>query len=64
VRKLLGTSSAPPPTKQAAPTRVVPSEKPAQPYTVSVFHGNQLTQHDFVQAGESGWVERRRAKTP
>ena len=65
VRKLLGTSSAPSP-KPPTPTRVVPSEKPPPPYTVSVFHGNQMTQHEFVQVGESDWVERGqvKAKTP
>lgn len=66
VKKLLGTSSAPPPQKKPAPARVAPTEKPPQSYTVSVFHGSQMTQHEFVQAGESGWVERRqtKAKTP
>ena len=56
VKKLLGTSSAPPP-KQPASTRVAPSESPPPPYTVLVFHGNQVTEQQFVQIRGSEWVE-------
>jgi pilus assembly protein CpaB len=56
VKKLLGTSPAPSP-KQPASTRVAPSENPPSPYTVLVFHGNQMTEHQFVQNGGSKWVE-------
>jgi pilus assembly protein CpaB len=65
VKKLLGTSSAPSP-KQPTSTRVAPSENPPPPYTVSVFHGNQMTEHRFVQNGRSEWVEQvnKDKKTP
>ena len=56
VKKLLGTSSAPPP-KQPTSTRVAPSESPPPPYTVLVFHGNQVTEQQFVQIRGSEWVE-------
>ena len=55
VKKLLGTSPAPSP-KQPISTRVAPSENPPPPYTVSVYHGNQMTEQQFVQNG-SQWVE-------
>jgi pilus assembly protein CpaB len=56
VKKLLGAPSAPPP-KQPPSTRVAPSENPPPPYTVLVFHGNQMTEQQFVQTGGSKWVE-------
>jgi pilus assembly protein CpaB len=61
VTKLLGTSSAPPP-KQPAHARVAPSPKPEPPYTVTVFHGDKMTQHHFRQKGSSDWVEQDRVK--
>jgi pilus assembly protein CpaB len=61
VTKLLGTSSAPP-SKQPAPTRVAPSPKPEPPYTVTVFHGDKMTEHHFRQKGSSDWVEQDRVK--
>jgi pilus assembly protein CpaB len=61
VRKLLGTPSAPPP-KQQAPTRVAPSPPPQPPYTVTVFHGDKMTEHHFRQKGASDWVEQDRVK--
>jgi pilus assembly protein CpaB len=65
VKKLLGVSSEPPP-KQPTSTRVAPSVNPPPPYTVSVFHGNQMTEHRFVQNGGSEWVEQvnKDKKTP
>jgi pilus assembly protein CpaB len=60
VKKLLGTSSAPP--KQSAPTRVAPSEPPQPRYTVTVFHGDKMTEHHFRQKGASDWVEQDRVK--
>jgi pilus assembly protein CpaB len=65
VKKLLGTSSTLPP-KQPTTTRAAPSENPPPPYTVSVFHGNQMTQHQFVQNRGSEWVEQvnKDKKTP
>jgi pilus assembly protein CpaB len=56
VKKLLGTSSAPP-RKQPTSTPVARSENPPPPYTVLVFHGNQMTEQQFVQIGGSTWVE-------
>ena len=56
VKKLLGTSSAPP-QKQPTSTRVAPSENPPPPYTVTVFHGNEMTEHRFVQNRGSEWIE-------
>jgi pilus assembly protein CpaB len=60
VKKLLGTSSAPPP-KQPTTTRAAPSEPPP-PYTVTVFHGDKMTEHHFRQKGASDWVEQDRVK--
>ena len=56
VKKLLGTSSAPRP-KQPTSTRVAPPENPPPPYTVLVFHGNKVTEQQFVQIRGSEWVE-------
>ena len=56
VQKLLGTSPAPS-RKQPTSTPVARSENPPPPYTVSVFHGNQMTEHQFVQNRGSEWVE-------
>ena len=61
VKKLLGTSSAPPP-KQPTSTRVAPSDPPPPPYTVTVFHGDKMTEHHFRQKGASDWVEQDRVK--
>ena len=61
VKKLLGTSSAPPP-KQPAPTRVAPSTPPQSPYTVTVFHGDKMTEYRFRQKGASDWVEQDKGK--
>lgn len=56
VQKLLGTSPAPS-RKQPTSTPVARSENPPPPYTVSVFHGNQMTEHQFVQNRGSEWAE-------
>ena len=62
VKKLLGTSSAPPP-KQPTTTRAAPSEPPPHPpYTVTVFHGDKMTEHHFRPKGASDWVEQDRVK--
>jgi pilus assembly protein CpaB len=61
VKKLLGTSSAPPP-KQPAPTRVAPSTPPQSPYTVTVFNGDKMTEYRFRQKGASDWVEQDKGK--
>jgi pilus assembly protein CpaB len=61
VKKLLGTSSAPPP-KQPTTTRAAPAEPPPPPYTVTVFHGDKMTEHHFRQKGASDWVEQDRVK--
>jgi pilus assembly protein CpaB len=56
VKKLLGTSSAPP-QKQPTTTRATPSENPPPPYTVTVFRGSEMTEHRFLQNRSSEWVE-------
>jgi pilus assembly protein CpaB len=59
VKKLLGNS--PEPSRKQAKSAMAasskPSKDPAPPYTVTVFHGNQMTEHRFVQNRGSDWVE-------
>ena len=61
VKKLLATEPEPPP-KQPTSTAPVRSENQPLRHTVSVFHGNQITEHHFVQVGGSQWVEQAQAK--
>jgi pilus assembly protein CpaB len=56
VKKLLGTSPAPPTRTQPTATRVAPTDNPA-PYAVTVFRGSEMTEHRFVQNRGSQWVE-------
>jgi pilus assembly protein CpaB len=56
VTKLLGTSPAPAP-QQPAPSRKAPAVRPPRSHTVSVFRGSEVSEHEFVQFGESQWVE-------
>lgn len=56
VQKLLGASPVPS-RKQSTSSPVAPPENPPAPYTVSVFRGNQMTEHHFVQNGRSEWIE-------
>jgi pilus assembly protein CpaB len=56
VKKLLDISPAAAPTRKPALTQVKSSETPPPPYTVVVFRGNQMTEHQFVQNG-ANWVE-------
>jgi pilus assembly protein CpaB len=47
--------------KRSTPTRVAASEEPPPPYTVVVFRGSQMTEHQFIQNG-SHWVEQAQVK--
>ena len=60
VKKLLDVAPAPV-RKQRNSIQVTSSEKPPPPYTVVVFRGGQMTEHQFVQSG-SHWVEQPQAK--
>jgi pilus assembly protein CpaB len=55
VQKLLEISEMPA-RKQPRPTQAKSSEAPPLPYTVVVFRGSQMSEHNFVQNG-SHWVE-------
>jgi pilus assembly protein CpaB len=60
VKKLLDISPAPT-AKQPVVTRVAAMEKPAAPYSVIVFRGSQMTEHQFVEK-DSQWVEQASTK--
>ena len=55
VQKLLDISEMPA-RKQPRSTQAKSSEAPPLPYTVVVFRGSQMSEHNFVQNG-SHWVE-------
>jgi pilus assembly protein CpaB len=54
VNKLLNNSPAP--RKKVSSGRVAQKSQPRS-YTVSVLHGNQMTEHHFVEKGDQQWVE-------
>lgn len=55
VQKLLDISEMPA-RKKSSSTQAKSSEAPPLPYTVVVFRGSQMSEHNFVQNG-SHWVE-------
>jgi len=58
VKKLLDVSLSPPPSrKQVSSAPATQAQKPSPTYTVTVFHGNQMTEHRFIEKGASDWVE-------
>jgi pilus assembly protein CpaB len=61
VKKLLDISPAPT-AKQPAVVRVSSYEKPPAPYTVTVYRGSQMTEHQFGEK-DSQWVEQATTKT-
>jgi pilus assembly protein CpaB len=61
VKKLLDGTSAPVRKETKNVQIAVPPEKPVPPYTVVVFHGSKMSEHQFVQTG-SHWVEQPQVK--
>ena len=56
VNRLLHNNSAAPSRRKSTSSRVARKSRPPS-HTVSVYHGNRVTEHHFVEQGNQQWAE-------